>query len=140
MLTPRRINREALITSHKQLVDYLAAGARPAAEWGIGAEMEKLVLDAQTGAAAEFSRIEALLNALAGQDVFRTDARGGTTTVRNEIPWPGIDRVMLVDTPGLGEVDGAEHAEVSAEAARDADLVLLVVEARFRPTVNGCCA
>ena len=64
MLTPRRINREALITSRKQLVDYLAAGARPAAEWGIGAEMEKLVLDAQTGAAAEFSRIEALLNAL----------------------------------------------------------------------------
>ena len=67
MLTPRRINREALITSQKQLVDYLAAGARPEAEWGIGAEMEKLVLDAQTGAAAEFSRIEALLNTLASK-------------------------------------------------------------------------
>ena len=65
MLTPKLINREAPITSQKQLVDYLAAGARPEAEWGIGAEMEKLVLDARTGAAAEFSRIEALLEALA---------------------------------------------------------------------------
>jgi glutamate--cysteine ligase len=65
MLTPRRTNREALITSQKQLIDYLAAGSRPEEEWGIGAEMEKLVLDARTGAAAEFSRIEALLNALA---------------------------------------------------------------------------
>ena len=25
-----------------------------------------------------------------------------TTLQRNEIPWPGIDRVLLVDTPGLG--------------------------------------
>ena len=43
-----------------------------------------------------------LLNASAGRDVFVTDARGGTTLQRNEIPWPGIDRVLLVDTPGLG--------------------------------------
>ncbi len=73
-----------------------------------------------------------LLNALAGRDVFVTDARGGTTLRRNEIPWPGIDRVLLVDTPGLGEVDGEEHAEVSAEAAQDADLVLLVVDGPLR--------
>ena len=64
MLTPRTINCEALITSRAQLVDNLAAGARPEAEWGIGAEMEKLVLDASTGEAAEYSRIEALLEAL----------------------------------------------------------------------------
>ncbi len=73
-----------------------------------------------------------LLNALAGRDVFVTDPRGGTTLHRNEIPWPGIDRVLLVDTPGLGEVDGSEHAEVSAEAAADADLVLLVVDGPLR--------
>ncbi|MHB0955105.1 MAG: YcjF family protein [Pirellulaceae bacterium] len=73
-----------------------------------------------------------LLNALAGRDVFVTDARGGTTLRRNEIPWPGIDRVLLVDTPGLGEVHGAEHAEVSADAAENADLVLLVVDGPLR--------
>ncbi len=73
-----------------------------------------------------------LLNALAGRDVFVTDPRGGTTLQRNEIPWPGIDRVRLVDTPGLGEVHGAEHAEVSADAAENADLVLLIVDGPLR--------
>jgi hypothetical protein len=73
-----------------------------------------------------------LLNALSGRDVFVTDARGGTTLHRNEIPWPGIDRVLLVDTPGLGEVHGAEHAEASADSAENADVVLLVVDGPLR--------
>ncbi|MGE0757785.1 MAG: YcjF family protein [Pirellulaceae bacterium] len=73
-----------------------------------------------------------LLNALAGREVFQTDARGGTTTVRNEIPWPGDDKVTLVDTPGLGEIDGAERGVVSADAAKDADLVIMVVDGPLR--------
>ncbi len=73
-----------------------------------------------------------LLNALAGREVFRTDARGGTTAQRNEIPWPGIDQVYLVDTPGLGEIDGVERGGISTEAAKDADLVLVVVDGPLR--------
>jgi uncharacterized protein len=73
-----------------------------------------------------------LLNALAGRDAFQTDPRGGTTQQRLELPWPGDDRVLLVDTPGLGEVEGAEHVAVAAQAARDADLVLLVVDGPLR--------
>ena len=73
-----------------------------------------------------------LLNALAGRDVFQTDPRGGTTQQRLEVPWPGDDRVALVDTPGLGEVEGAERVAIAAQAARDADLVLLVVDGPLR--------
>jgi small GTP-binding protein len=73
-----------------------------------------------------------VLNLLAGRDVFATDARGGTTVTRNEIPWPGIDKVTLVDTPGLGEVDGANHVNIAAESAKDADLVLVVVDGPLR--------
>ena len=73
-----------------------------------------------------------VLNLLAGRDVFATDTRGGTTITRNEIPWPGMDRVTLVDTPGLGEVDGESHVNIAAESARDADLVLLVVDGPLR--------
>jgi len=73
-----------------------------------------------------------VLNLLAGRDVFATDVRGGTTITRNEIPWPGVDRVVLVDTPGVGEVDGAEHVFVAAESARDADIVLLVMDGPLR--------
>jgi uncharacterized protein len=73
-----------------------------------------------------------VLNLLAGRNVFRTAIVGGTTVERNEIPWPGVDSVVLVDTPGLGEVDGAEHINIAANAANDADLVLLVVDGPLR--------
>ena len=69
-----------------------------------------------------------LLNALAGREVFASDVRGGTTQTRSEIPWPGADQVILVDTPGLAEVHGEQRGAEAAESARDADLVLLVVD------------
>lgn len=73
-----------------------------------------------------------LLNALAGEDIFRTDPQGGTTQVRNEVPWPGQDRVVLVDAPGLAEVGGAEREAAARLAARDADLVLFVLDGPIR--------
>ena len=73
-----------------------------------------------------------LLNALAGRDVFATDAKGGTTIRRSETPWPGLQNVTLVDTPGLGEVDGEERAALSAQAALDADVVLMTVDGPLR--------
>jgi hypothetical protein len=73
-----------------------------------------------------------LLNALAGRDVFATDPRGGTTLRCSETPWPGMDRVLLVDTPGLSEVEGEARAAASADAAEDADLVLLAIDGPLR--------
>ncbi|MEX0585094.1 MAG: GTPase, partial [Pirellulales bacterium] len=69
-----------------------------------------------------------LLNALAGRQMFRTNVVGGTTTTRSEIPWPAGDRVVLVDTPGLAEVRGEARAAEAAAAAKNADLVLFVVD------------
>ena len=69
-----------------------------------------------------------LLNALAGRQVFASDVVGGTTTTRSEIPWPGNDEVVLVDTPGLAEVRGESRAAEAALAAKNSDLVLLVVD------------
>jgi len=73
-----------------------------------------------------------LLNALAGRAVFATDVRGGTTVRRNDIQWPGDQHVILVDTPGLGEIDGAEHVQAAAQAAENADVVLVVVDGPLR--------
>jgi small GTP-binding protein len=73
-----------------------------------------------------------LLNALAGRDVFTSDIKGGTTRERNEIPWPGDNKVVLVDTPGLGEIDGLARQAIAADVAKDADLVLLVVDGPLR--------
>ena len=73
-----------------------------------------------------------VLNLLSGRNTFSTDVRGGTTVTRNEIPWPNNDKVTLVDTPGIGEVDGADHVAIAGEAAKDADLVLVVVDGPLR--------
>lgn len=73
-----------------------------------------------------------LLNSLAGRHVFDTDPRGGTTVRRNEVPWKGDDRVVLVDTPGLAESQGAAHGSIAAKAAQDADLVLVVLDGPLR--------
>lgn len=99
------------------------------------AEMEAK-REAQTLEIVAFGTISSgkssVLNLLAGRDVFVTDARGGTTVTRNEIPWPGMDQVFLVDTPGLGEVDGELHVEIAADSAEDADLVIVVVDGPLR--------
>ncbi|WP_158545348.1 YcjF family protein [Bremerella cremea] len=73
-----------------------------------------------------------LLNALAGRDTFSTDIVGGTTVRRNQVEWPGNNNVQLIDTPGLGEVDGALHQEIATDSAQDADIVLLVVDGPLR--------
>ena len=69
-----------------------------------------------------------VLNALAGREAFRTDVIGGTTVARSEIPWPAGDQVVLADTPGLAEVRGETRATIAAAVARNADLVLFVVD------------
>ena len=78
-----------------------------------------------------------LLNSLAGRKVFATDVKGGTTVQRNEVPWPGVDKVTLVDTPGVAEADGHERQAASAATAKDADLVLVVVDGPLRDSEFG---
>jgi len=141
--SPRELTleeREREIEENLQLVTDLQDESPVAAE--VRRQLEPIARELQRKRQAQTLEIVAfgtissgkssLLNALAGREAFATDARGGTTLRRNEVPWPGVDRVTLVDTPGLGEVEGAAHAEVSAEAAGDADIVLLVVDGPLR--------
>lgn len=79
-----------------------------------------------------------LINALIGQAVAKVDVRGGTTIdLRNwtwescsyRIPGLGDSYVVLVDTPGLNEVEGSDRAKLAREASEKADLILFVVDA-----------
>jgi len=126
----------------RELADNLAAGRDVAGGDGVSpklrAEIESAVADLEAKRATQRLEIVAfgtissgkssLLNALAGRDVFNSNVVGGTTTTRSEIPWPAGDRVILVDTPGLAEVRGEARAAESAAAAKNADLVLFVVD------------
>jgi small GTP-binding protein len=79
----------------------------------------------------------ALINALVGQAVAEVNVRGGWTKDVWNVGWngagycvPGLanSQVVLIDTPGLNEVDGAQRAAMAHEAAARADLVLFVTD------------
>jgi small GTP-binding protein len=79
----------------------------------------------------------ALINALVGEAVAEVNVRGGWTKDVWNVGWkgaaycvPGLaeSQVVLIDTPGLNEVDGAARAAMAREAAARADLVLFVTD------------
>jgi small GTP-binding protein len=126
----------------QEIADNLAAGREYAGGDRVSPEMRAEIAEAvaELEAKRESRKLEivafgtissgksSLLNALAGRPVFRTNVIGGTTSERSEIPWPGGDQIVLVDTPGLAEVRGETRAAESASAAKNADLVLFVVD------------
>jgi small GTP-binding protein len=67
-----------------------------------------------------------LFNRLQGRKVSATSAVPGTTTGVIEHP---LGPFLLVDTPGFGEVWDVDRATIAREAAGQADLVLLLLDA-----------
>lgn len=61
----------SIISQPQQLIDFLAAGGKPRPLWGVGAEAERLVVDAKTGEAAEYGRIEKLLENISATGSWR---------------------------------------------------------------------
>jgi small GTP-binding protein len=85
----------------------------------------------------------ALINALVGKAVAEVNVRGGWTKDVWHLDWegagyivPGLaaSQVVLVDTPGLNEVDGKQRIEMAEEAAARADLVLFVTDSDLNDT------
>ena len=79
----------------------------------------------------------AMINALAGREIAEVDVRGGWTTVSKAARWeeieyrlPGIDgsEVILIDTPGINEVDGDARARIARRCAERADVILFVID------------
>ena len=79
----------------------------------------------------------ALINALVGDVITEVDVRGGWTRDVWKVDWdgagycvPGLadSQLVLVDTPGINEVGGADRAESAREAAASADLLLFVTD------------
>lgn len=83
---------------------------------------------------AVFGRVSvgksALLNALAGEAVFATSVLHGQTKHSAQTLWQQYDSggVYLLDTPGIDEINGAERAEIAEQVARQADVMIFVVD------------
>lgn len=85
----------------------------------------------------------ALINALVGQAVAAVDVQGGWTKEVWHVAWeasgyclPGLanSQVVLIDTPGLNEVGGADRGEMAREAAQQAELILFVTDSDLNET------
>ena len=85
----------------------------------------------------------ALINALIGRHVAEVDVQGGWTTQVWGTNWegaghvvPGLDKseLVLIDTPGINEVGGADRAELAETTARKADLILFVTDSDLNDT------
>jgi len=79
----------------------------------------------------------ALINALIGREVTSVDVQGGWTREVWGATWdgcgyrvPGLEQseVVLVDTPGINEVQGTDRRTIAEDAARRADLLLFVTD------------
>ncbi len=85
----------------------------------------------------------ALINALVGGELAQVNVQGGWTKDVWHVPFDGIgycvpgfanSQVVLVDTPGLNEVAGAERGVLARESAARADLVLFVTDSDMNET------
>ncbi|MDX1943904.1 MAG: GTP-binding protein [Pirellulaceae bacterium] len=88
----------------------------------------------------------ALINALVGRDVAAVDVRGGWTREVWHVAWNGAgycvpgfgeSQVVLVDTPGINEVGGADRGEMAREAAQRSDLILFVTDSDLNETEHA---
>jgi GTPase len=85
----------------------------------------------------------AMINALVGEAVAAVDVRGGWTQEVWHVPWKGCgycihglaqSQIVLVDTPGLNEVGGADRGVMAREAAERSDLILFVTDSDLNET------
>lgn len=91
----------------------------------------------------------ALINALTGRDDAQVNVRGGWTKDVWHLDWegagyvlPGFEQsqVVLVDTPGLNEVGGADRADMARQAAERSDLILFVTDSDLNETEHNALA
>ena len=89
---------------------------------------------------AAFGRVgtgkSSLLNALLGSKVFSTSPLHGETRRQQRSQWTSAnsDHVVLIDTPGIDELQGEAREELARSVARVSDIVLMVCEGDLAET------
>jgi len=78
----------------------------------------------------------ALLNALLGENRFRTSPLHGETRTHDMAAWEEVRTggVFLIDTPGINEVNGESRERLAHEVADRCDLVMFVVDGDITET------
>ena len=85
---------------------------------------------------AVFGRVgvgkSSLLNALLKREVFATDVAHGSTRRTKSVSWHqpiyNLQKVELIDTPGIDEIAASGRARLASRIALNSDLVLLIID------------
>lgn len=89
---------------------------------------------------AAFGRVgtgkSSLLNALLARKVFSTSPLHGETQSQQRSQWDSTssDHIVLIDTPGIDELDGEAREEMAKSVVRISDIVLMVCEGDMTET------
>jgi hypothetical protein len=100
------------------------------------AEIEAMSTKLRSGEVhiAAFGRVgvgkSSLLNALLQRQAFSTSPLHGETRDEDREPWQSLrdGHVVLIDTPGIDELDGAEREALAHRISRRADATLMLCE------------
>lgn len=145
-LDPLIHEQDAIVRRARESLDQTLAGLKltPEEAAALADEIRQLEelsdkLDSNTIEIAAFGMVSrgksSVLNALCGKEVFKAGSTHGTTTTRDAHPWEtatieggmaGV-KLILVDTPGIDEVNGEVREVLARNVARHADLILFVV-------------
>ena len=106
------------------------------------AEIESISEKLQNGEIhiAAFGRVgtgkSSILNALLGREVFSTSELHGETKAQQRSHWTSAnsEHAVLIDTPGIDELDGEARENLAHSVARIADIVLMVCESDLTET------
>jgi GTPase SAR1 family protein len=83
---------------------------------------------------AAFGRVgvgkSSLLNALLGHEAFSTSPLHGETRQEARARWQSLEEghLVLIDTPGIDELDGEEREQLARKVSQRADVILMICD------------
>lgn len=134
------IPEQQLLAAHRNIRELIEDTSIPAsvraelsAEFDEIAEISEKLRNSEIHIAA-FGRVgvgkSSLLNALLQRDVFSTSPLHGETRDEHRSGWHALEegKLVLIDTPGIDELDGSDREDLAQRVSRRADVTLMVCE------------